>query len=286
MSTIRSKRERQPEHHATLQETLLPPAEPDALAESDVRAIVRLLGTVSGSIGSPNERKRTLMRGFAELVGAKAWVWGLGVRLESDTLPTWLIQLQDGFNDTQMAAFFRAQEHPDMTRLSAPFVELLAARRTHITRLRQQTDPDDLLRRSPAYRLWVAAGVVPGILSCRPIDSNTVSTVSLYRGPEAPLFTERESRIAHIVLTEIPWLYESDEFISKDPAHLPHLSPRCHTVFNLLLLGHHRQEIAENLNISIHTTNDYVKTVFRHFNVRSQIELIRRFSQGDGGDGD
>lgn len=179
-------------------------AKPSALAEPDLRAIVRLLGVIIRSSGSANERKRALMEELAELVGAEAWVWGQGVRLAPDALPTRLIQLQGGFDDRQMAAFCRAQEHPAMTRLSAPFVELLATRRTHLTRLRQQTDPHDDIRNSPAYRLWVEAGVVPGILSCRPIDANTVTAISLYRSPEAPLFTERESRIAHIVLSEIP----------------------------------------------------------------------------------
>jgi DNA-binding CsgD family transcriptional regulator len=260
------------------------PAGPSVLAESDVRAIVRLLGSVASLEAPPIERKHVLMSSLADLIGAKAWLWGLGVQLKPDALPKWMLELYGGLDESAMATYLRAQEHPDMTRLTAPFIELLMSTGSHLTRLRQQTDPDDTFRTSPAYSLWVEAGVMPGILSCRPIDDRTVSVISLHRAPEAPLFSERESRIAHIVLTEIPWLYQPDTAVSKSSNSISHLSPRCHTVFNLLVLGQNRQQIADNLKISIHTLNDYVKTVFRHFGVNSQLDLMRRFSQGNGGD--
>ena len=170
-----------------------------------------------------------------------------------------------------------------MMRLTAPLAQALMEKKTHLTRMRQQTDPENNFQRSDAYSLWSEADVSPGILSCRPMDARTISAVSVYRRMDAPLFTEREVRIAHILLTEVPWLHQVDDSEDSTTA-APKLAPRQNTVFNLLALGLSRQHIAENLGISLHTLSGYVKQVYHHFRVHSQAELIARFQQGDGGD--
>ena len=52
----------------------------------------------------------------------------------------------------------------------------------------------------------------------------------------------------------------------------------------LLVQGYKRDQIADHLKLSLHTVNDYVKAVFKHFGARSQAELMVRFQAGDGGD--
>ncbi len=53
----------------------------------------------------------------------------------------------------------------------------------------------------------------------------------------------------------------------------------------LLLHGHSRKSIAENMQISINTVSGYIRDIYRFFKVTSQPQLVRRFFQGDGGDG-
>jgi DNA-binding CsgD family transcriptional regulator len=55
-------------------------------------------------------------------------------------------------------------------------------------------------------------------------------------------------------------------------------------VLDLVLEGRARKDMAQELGISIHTLDGYVKDIFRHFNAHSQAELIARFRSGDGRD--
>ena len=41
--------------------------------------------------------------------------------------------------------------------------------------------------------------------------------------------------------------------------------------------GTPRKEIAADLGLSLHTVNDHLKQIYRHFGVRSQVELVARF---------
>lgn len=250
---------------------------------ADARAITRLLGEVCAIRTSRAAQIEHLMNGVVRLVKADLWVWGLGVRLGPAALPIWLIQFHGGFDEERFARFMRAQEHPDMTRLTAPFTELLIKRRTHLTRLRQQTDPGDQLRKSDAYSLWQAADVEPGILSVRPLDDTAVSAIGVYRRFGAQPFGARELRIAHILFTEVPWLHAREDS-ADELADIPLLSPRRRTVLNLLLDGQSRRAVARHLGVSVHTVNEQVKEIYRHFGVHSQAELMRRFTRGDGGD--
>lgn len=50
------------------------------------------------------------------------------------------------------------------------------------------------------------------------------------------------------------------------------LTPREEQVLQLIAKGHSRKRIAIDLEISLHTTNDYVKTIYRKLNVSSSVE--------------
>jgi DNA-binding CsgD family transcriptional regulator len=52
------------------------------------------------------------------------------------------------------------------------------------------------------------------------------------------------------------------------------LSPRLAQTFQLLLGGDGVKNIADELGVSLHTVNGYVKTVYRKLKVRSRVELI------------
>ncbi|GFO76289.1 hypothetical protein BPLS_P3982 [Bathymodiolus platifrons methanotrophic gill symbiont] len=50
------------------------------------------------------------------------------------------------------------------------------------------------------------------------------------------------------------------------------LSPREKEVLQLIAAGKQRKEIARELNISVHTTSDYIKVIYRKLNVSSRSE--------------
>jgi DNA-binding CsgD family transcriptional regulator len=255
----------------------------DTVSERDVRAMVRLIGEVAADPGGHAEKKRRLMYGLCQLVGADFWVWALSTSLIPGRQPVYLAAFNGGFESGQFAHFMRAVDHPDMARLTAPLAAELREKRVHLTRLLQQIVPNGDFSPYSVGEFWRAAGIGPILLSYRPLSAAAHSCIALYRRLGRPAFDEHEARIAHIVTSEVPWLHE-EGWPQDRGASIPRLAPRQRTVLNLLVRGLSRKEIARGLAISEHTANGYVKAVFRHFKVHSQPELMNRFVQGDGGD--
>jgi DNA-binding CsgD family transcriptional regulator len=253
------------------------------LAEEDVRAMVRLLGEVGAGPGDHVVKKRQLMDGLGRLIGADFWVWALGASLKAGEQPVYTAIMHNGFAEDQFRFFLNAVEHPDMIDMFAPFAAELAQKRSHLTRARQQIVPAGVFESRPVWRLWERADIGPILMSYRPIDSKSCSCIAIYRRFSRPLFNQRETRIAHILLTEVPWLHFQGWPEDRGQS-VPQLTKRQRQILNLLICGHPRKAIAASLGISEHTTNDHVKDIYRHFAVHSQIELANRFFQGNGGD--
>jgi len=253
------------------------------LEQADVRAMVRLVGEVAAVEGDIVAKKHFLMGGLCELIGASSWAWALVCSFAPGEVPAYVGHLHGGFTEAEFAKFLQACEHPDMGRLNGALTREFEATSRHLTRLRQQLDPEGFFYRSESFPLWTEAGVDAVIMSVRPLPRGGQSMIGTYRRPREPLFTEREARIAHIVLSEIGWLHELG--LPQDRGTgVPDLSPRRRVTLYLLLEGQSRKQIADHMEISVHTVGDYIKEVYRHFGVRSQAELMRRFLQGDGGD--
>jgi DNA-binding CsgD family transcriptional regulator len=255
----------------------------EILLEQDVRAIVRLLGDAA-AMRDPNAQRRYLMQHLGALIEADTWVWAVAPLLEPGRQPVYVYHQTEGFEGDRMSRFLRAVEHPDTGAMTGPFVQMmLAAGGGQVTRERQRIVSDQRYDQSPAKPYWDAAGIGPLLLSARPVTGNGISMVGFYRTTDAVPFTPRETKIAHIVLTEVPWLHETSlpHQISKA---VPQLPPRCRMILNQLVCGRTRTEIAKDLAISVETVHGYLKKLYRHFGVHSQPELIARFTRGDGGD--
>ena len=252
------------------------------LGENDIRAMVRLLGDVSGEQGPIAIKRRQVIEGLAEIVAADSWVWTMhGEPVANRVSHTPF--LQGGFDDEQFAAYLKSQEHPDMKRLTEPLFADLQKNPGHLTRLRQQLTTDDALEKSDIIPLFKACDIGPVILSARPTVAGQLGFVVLFRAFDGPLFSERDSRIAHIILSEVAWLFEKSW--PNYPRHeVSRLAPRIRSVLTALLQGRARKQIAADFDLSIHTVGGYVKDIYRQFGVNSHAELLCRFVDGDGGD--
>ena len=255
----------------------------ECLAETDVREMMAVLGHIAGLDEDLATKRRKLLENLAQLIDADCWHWCLLGRKTPGELPTFSVFLKGGFTEDRFSKYLRAQEHPEMAMFNAPILAELENRGLHITRLRQQVDAENRFPKSDVYRLWREADLAPLILSMRPSADGQVSAVTLFRNFDRPLFDERENRIAHVMLSSVPWLH-NEAWPNHPRQRMGVLSPRLHTVINLLLQGMGRKQIAAQMGISIHTVNDYVKEVYSRFEVHSQSQLIRHFVQGDGGD--
>lgn len=255
----------------------------DCLSETDVREMMAVLGHIAGLDEDLATKRRILLEKLAELIDADCWHWCLLGRKTAGELPTFSVFLKGGFTEEQFAKYLTAQEHPEMAMFNAPILAELEKHEAHITRLRQQIDSENRFPKSNVYQFWREADVAPLILSMRPSLNGQVSAVSLFRSFDRPLFNERENRITHVMLSSVPWLHE-EAWPNHPHERMGTLSPRLHTVINLLLQGTCRKQIATEMGISIHTVGDYIKDVYLRFEVHSQSELIRRFVEGNGGD--
>lgn len=251
-------------------------ADREIVGDSDIRAIIRLLGDVAFSEEDFEGRKAMLMGGLVELIGADYWGWGLATELQPGKLPVFTSITHGGFSDNGFSKFLVAFEHPDMADITEPLIVEIMETGEHITRSSSDFDPDFRLAQSPALRLWEEADVGPTILSFRPLERGCLSVIGLYRKFVSPPFNSRETKIAHLLLTEVPWLHLQG-WPWEAAAEVPKLARQPRLVLNLMLEGLSRKEIAERMDLSSHTVNDYAKTVFKSFGVQSQTMLMAKF---------
>lgn len=253
------------------------------ITEDDFRAVVRILGEVASMEGSAHEKRTCLMVGLAELIQADAWIWTLAPKMEPGEQPVYLFHNTGGLDDTRMAKIIKAIEHPVTGLMTTKLAQDMIDTGSHVTRLRQDVISNEWFNTSPAKPLWDDADIGPILFSLLPLPDYGGAGVGLYRKADAPLFSEREARIAHIVLTEVPWLHLA-ELSTDNTRDIPSLPPRCRLILNQVVRGTSRKEIARDLGLSPHTVNDYMKVIFKHFNVHSQLELMGRLREGDGND--
>ena len=117
------------------------------------------------------------------------------------------------------------------------------------------------------------------LICMHPLDHNFSSNLGLHRRLGRTSFTEREKRIADAVFNGVTWLhnYGANEAVRATTLQL---SPRERQTLVFVLAGHSHKSIAERMQISQHTVNDYVKQLHKHFGVASRAELQANFFLG------
>ncbi|MEM0966182.1 MAG: helix-turn-helix transcriptional regulator [Verrucomicrobiota bacterium] len=245
------------------------------ISEDDARAMVRLLGEVAAVEGSHSDKKRHLMDGLCELIQADAWAWSLGTRLAPHQMQSFFRFLHGGFDEERFSRLLTLIEHPQIRGIAEAFYREVGSQES-ITMLRDEIDLKGLCDSQSLQRFWEEANVRSMMLSGHPIDDTSVSCIAVYRQFSDRSFSEREKQIAHIVLTEVPWLHLSG-WPEDRGATVPHLFPRQRMVLNLLLDGLSRKAIANRIGISESTVAGYTKEIYRHFSVNSQVGLVRKF---------
>ena len=256
------------------------------ISEEDVRAIVRLLGDVAVMSDDVAVRKRRLMMGLSELVDADAWIWVVSRYSSPQDPPVCVSFMQEGFDEQGIGMIMESSQ--DMDNLppdNEPLMrEIMAAGGQHITRTRRDMVSDDGWYDSNHFKLYRAPlGVDEYVYSIFPLRDGLFSAVGLHRKLGREAFDARQRRLAHILISEVRWLHLAG--VPDDTGEtVPELSPRLRTVFGLLLEGWTRKQMAEHLGLSVNTIAEYTKAVYRHFDVKGQKPLIRRFRVGNGFD--
>jgi DNA-binding CsgD family transcriptional regulator len=249
----------------------------ETLDPTDIRAMVRLLGETCAMQGTVNQKKHFLMSGLCRLIDVQAWAWVHAVELLPGKLPVYVAYIHGGFSEDVLPRFVKIQSHPDMAYMSSSICRDLIGRTTPLTRTLREIVPIAEFTGAEVGEEWRACGVYPLMLSFHPLPDGTFSGLALYRSCDKDLCTEREKKIAHALLSAVPWLHERQGPSAEHAIEVPQLSVRERLVLELLLQGYSRKAIAETMDISINTVAGYAKHVYAFFHVTSQAELINRF---------
>jgi DNA-binding NarL/FixJ family response regulator len=94
------------------------------------------------------------------------------------------------------------------------------------------------------------------------------------RGVGETAFSERDQAVLRVLARQLEQVAVGlDEPKTKDhPAQ--DLSPRQREVLSLLLLGKNCKQIAFDLRLSAYTVNDYIKAIYRRYDVSCRAELL------------
>lgn len=225
------------------------------IAENDTRMMVRLLGETAALNSGHHGKKYFLMQGLCELVHADFWVWVLGNDFQAGI--SQIVDAGGSFSPTATLC-----EKRDFRACEKIF-------------------PVDHLPLFPvAQRLLQRTQTTSRLSHPSPFKAEIVSSIIICRHGSARLFSERETKIAHIILSEVPWLY-SAHWPRKRGCKPPKLFPRQRLVLNFLIAGFDRKSIADQLDISENTVAGYAKDIYRCFDVHSQAQLMQKLLTGN-----
>ena len=246
------------------------------LPESEVRAMVRVLAGVAQTSGGLVAQKRQLLLGIAELTASDYWMWNV-FRFGESGAPI-ALSVVHNISETQIAALANSNYAQPDSELNEG-ARVICRRHQHTTLLlsdfcaqRVQDESSDKLSFGQSlFSFW-------------PLQEaeDLFSGVGLHRGPSREPYTARDVRIVHILTGEVGWLHETG-VPEEDGQQLMALPPRHMTVLSLLVDGQTPKRIAYHLSLSDHTVRGYIKDIYRHFDVTTRGDLMRRFMVGDCG---
>lgn len=224
-------------------------------------------------------RRRRLISGVAHLISADIWMWTTGVNNPESPGDAMLTQCMDGGfrSPEERAEFIRISLDPRLVAVvQAPLAKAVLSGR-NATYLRSQLMSDKEWENTAVAEQWMAAGFGDFILTAVSIPFGH-SSAGFHRRLACNRFSQHEARLVSAIFQNVPWLHNQikDSDIADDTLAL---SPRERQVLVLLLDGGNRQQIADALQLSIHTVIDYLKVIYRKLGVNSQRELIAKFAR-------
>lgn len=248
----------------------------DVISEHEWRKIFRLLGLVALHSGSLDSKRRVLLDGLAKLVEADGWIWTCAAVDPARNCPMPMTYLFGGVTERQVAAILDSFSDTSSTDPCNGPLAALVANGQHFVRTRQQLVSDDTWYKSSYTKTYFFRhGIEHPMYAITPLEGG-YSAVCLFRFTGQPPFSERHRWIVNLVTAEVCWLSGSDlPALHADAVF--RLTPRLRSVLALLLDGQSCCQIAELYHLSPHTIKSYIRDIYRHFSVNSQIGLIQLF---------
>jgi DNA-binding CsgD family transcriptional regulator len=258
------------------------------LRESDVRVMLRLMGEIGELPREGDHRRQHMLGELARLTGARS---GTAIRARH-SFPALaggrpkrkihvMAAVSVGLDESwQMAPILR---YLTTMMPTDPLSEPLYSRPgSAVTCGREQLMPRRLWHRTDHFNaVRRAAGVDDCIATKLSADDDPllVETVCVHRAVHEGPFAPRQWKMLQLFLAEVrPLLFQQP----PTTAQTDDLSPRLRQTLQCLLAGDSVKQAARKLDLSVHTVNEYVKALHRHYAVASRGELLARFLRRDG----
>lgn len=241
------------------------------LRRGDVRRVFRLIGEI-GEMGRDPSRWRThLLRELLPMIGARVGLVGEHYICPSDPSDTYIVGMVEwGWAPGEQAIFHDHMNAGGMARDPLHAVVQPLNYRS-FTRRRRDFVPDEI---------WYASPVVDPLRRRCNVD-DTIHTrlrlpqagwahfMSLMRKWGAEPFGVRDRLLVSLLHRELGRLWSQVE-----TGALATLPPRLRQTLDLMFSGYSEKEMAQTLDLSIHSVHDFVRRLYRHFGIEGRGELL------------
>jgi DNA-binding CsgD family transcriptional regulator len=237
-----------------------------SLQVADIEAMVRLSAD-SVRTTDLREAKRYLLEGLASLLGSDRWFWVSGTLAAGPTLQasSFLSGGKDRGPNEQcvISSLFEFDDEAVRLLQRLPPGHPHTCSRVYLT---------DIAPWKDLAAAWTRLEAGDCLISLVRLDEHTVSSWGLLRPPGAAFFAHRERFVADLTMRKARWLHQPHGAMghSDRPEALP---PRPKEVLRHLLRGEGRRTVARKLGLSDYTVGDYIKQIYRHYNVTTLGEL-------------
>lgn len=252
-----------------------------SLRVADVRAILRLVSDCRDLGDDAGIWRRHLFAGLGQLVGGGVVIGGemaIGPPGPRD-LGTAEWGWENGFNRAGwLASLDHFRDDPSFSPIFNGYLARLTAE-DGVCLSRPEVVPDREWYPSPYFEAVQRVIGVDDMLVCFhsvPGAAMEFSGMFLGRAPGEPSFTARERAMVREAHAEVARLLGGPlaRTIEPCPSELP---PRTRQVLRCVLEGDTDKQVALRLGVTRHTVNQYLKSIYRHFQVTGRSELLARW---------
>ncbi|MCP3100044.1 LuxR C-terminal-related transcriptional regulator [Myxococcus sp. K15C18031901] len=249
------------------------------LRSSHVRELVRLINETHELPAGPGARPRHLLSGICRILGSDAAVCVREEDFRPEGTGAFTATVLAGWGTDRLSAVQSLQR---MGSACNPAIRALMRRRpapgSVVTAMRRDLVGD---------RAWYSAPYVEHHLLPTGLDDSVysgrwserpgvVQGIGIHRGRSGRRFDAAERELLNLFHSEC-WALLGPVEQDGDRPQADRLSPRERQTLTLLLQGLGDKDIAARMEISRFTVNQYTKSLYKHFGVRSRAALLALF---------
>jgi DNA-binding CsgD family transcriptional regulator len=240
---------------------------------AEVQAMLRLVAETAELWYDPALQRRYTVESLCRLLPAKAGIcFTFGDVLMGGDQPCGAL-VQCGMDESQVKLVRKYLQtgipaDPALPKLAEITAPVVVARRVELVN-------DKIWFSSPYYtELREPLGLDDTLYAKITVPDKVISLALLRAKGDEP-FTERQSQLVDLCLSQMAWPFQPDDK-QTDP-RLAALQPRLRKVMQHLLDGDGEKQVAAKLGLSRHTVHEYVKMIYQQLGVSSRSELLSQW---------